>query len=542
MVTLQVAFAAMALSGVSQTVLLDFYSDSCGPCREMNPTVQALINAGYPVQRVNVAKNRALTAKYGISNIPCFVMLVDGREVDRTIGRTSMSRLQEMCQAGRSASRPSRPPPALAMNGEPPARPISPTPPLSSLPPPSSSAPSFDPWGPASVVQPSPPPLSAQQAPLPLKAPTGVSDATLLAASVRLHVEDPDGRSCGSGTIIDSRAGEALILTCGHIFRDYKGNGKDGITVDLFRSEEPQHVEGTLVSFDLTRDVALVKIRTPGPVAVARLAPPDYKITEGMPVASVGCNDGDRPTVQHSQVNKLNKFQGPPNVTVAGQPVQGRSGGGLFSSEGYVIGLCNAADPSDKEGLFAAPASIYAELDHDQLAFVYKSPSGTLDAAPGIPPSPQSMPATTTSAVELAGSSSSPPMPASAVIPATAIEPIGSLPLPSHEQAALDEIRRREKEGAKVIIVVCPNGNADGKGDVIVVNHASQGFVRQVAAEGQRQDRTYKTSLELPSPRKVILEWSLPPGASRAESGVIWDALKYGDFVSPSRFHAVARK
>jgi len=52
MVTLQVAFAAMALSGVGQTVLLDFYSDSCGPCREMNPTVQALVNAGYPVKRV----------------------------------------------------------------------------------------------------------------------------------------------------------------------------------------------------------------------------------------------------------------------------------------------------------------------------------------------------------------------------------------------------------------------------------------------------------------------------------------------------------
>ena len=54
MVSLQVAIAAMALSGVGQTVLLDFYSDSCGPCREMNPTVQALVDAGYPVQRVNV--------------------------------------------------------------------------------------------------------------------------------------------------------------------------------------------------------------------------------------------------------------------------------------------------------------------------------------------------------------------------------------------------------------------------------------------------------------------------------------------------------
>ena len=332
---------------------------------------------------------------------------------------------------------------------------------------------------------------------------------------MRLHVEDPDGRSCGSGTIIDSRgAGEALILTCGHIFRDYKGNGKDGITVDLFRSEEPQHVEGTLVSFDLTRDVALVKIRTPGPVAVARLAPPDYKITEGMPVASVGCNDGDEPTVQHSQVNKLNKFQGPPNVTVAGQPVQGRSGGGLFSSEGYVIGLCNAADPSDKEGLFAAPRLDLRRTGSRSISVRLQvternSRCGAGHSAFAAIHARYNDERT----VELAGSTSSPPMPASAVIPATAIEPIGSLPLPSHEQAALDEIRRREKEGAKVIIVVCPNGNADGKGDVIVVNHASQGFVRQVAAEGQRQDRTYKTSLELPSPRKVILEWSLPPGA-----------------------------
>ena len=295
MVTLQVALAAIALSGVGQTVLLDFYSDSCGPCREMNPTVQALINAGYPVQRVNVAKNRAIAAKYGIYNIPCFVMVADGREVDRTVGRTSMSRLREMCDAGKAAARPTPPPPMLALDGAPPARPIPPTPPDPSASSSSSSPPtSFDPWG---------PPAAAKQAPLALKSPTGVSDAALLAASVRLRVEDPDGRSCGSGTIIDSRGEEALVLTCGHLFRDYKGKGKGGITVDLFRSGEPQHVAGTLVSFDLTRDVALVAIRTPGPVAVARLAPPDYKLTEGMAVASVGCNDGDSPTVQHSRVN-----------------------------------------------------------------------------------------------------------------------------------------------------------------------------------------------------------------------------------------------
>ncbi len=78
----------------------------------------------------------------------------------------------------------------------------------------------------------------------------------------------------------------------------------------------------------------------------------------------------------------------------------------------------------------------------------------------------------------------------------------------------MDEIHRREKEGAKVIIVVCPNANNDGKGNVIVVEHASQGFVKQLAVEGRRQEGRYeKTSLDLPRPRKVILEWSLPPGA-----------------------------
>ncbi len=194
-------------------------------------------------------------------------------------------------------------------------------------------------------------------------------DSALIAASVRLRVEDPTGRSCGSGTIIDSRGGEALVLTCGHIFRD--SNGKGRIEVDLF-SNPAQEIAGRLVSYDLTRDVGLVAIRPAGPVATARLAPPGYRIGKGQAVVNVGCNNGAEPTARHSQVIDLNKFQGPPNIEVSGQPAEGRSGGGLFTSEGYVIGVCNAADPADREGLFVALEAICAQLDQDQLAFVYK--------------------------------------------------------------------------------------------------------------------------------------------------------------------------
>ena len=46
-------------------------------------------------------------------------MGVNGREVDREVGRTSMGRLQQMCKVGASAGSPSRSPSMLAMNGVP---------------------------------------------------------------------------------------------------------------------------------------------------------------------------------------------------------------------------------------------------------------------------------------------------------------------------------------------------------------------------------------------------------------------------------------
>ena len=44
---------------------------------------------------------------------------------------------------------------------------------------------------------------------------------------------------------------------------------------------------------------------------------------------SVGCDKGADPTVRQTHITAVNKYQGRPNVTAAGQPVDGRSGGGL---------------------------------------------------------------------------------------------------------------------------------------------------------------------------------------------------------------------
>ena len=52
-------------------------------------------------------------------------------------------------------------------------------------------------------------------------------------------------------------------------------------------------------------------------------------------------------------------------------PKQGRTGGGLFTNDGYLAGVCNFAEPKGDHGLYAGPDSIYRLLDRNHLTFLY---------------------------------------------------------------------------------------------------------------------------------------------------------------------------
>ena len=450
MVSLPMVLALVLLSGgPGRTEMLDFGGDRCIHCRAMDPAVRDLEGMGYPVRRINIDQEPALRAQFGVTNIPCFVMLVDGREVDRVVGETTFGVLQRMCGKGLAASR-SRAPAAKTVAAI--AVPVS----------------SPRPKGPV------------------------VSDATLLAQSVRLRVEDPDGRSCGSGTIIDARQGEALILTCGHIFRDSKGQGP--IEVDLFGPGGVQRVPGKMIRYDPDNDVGLVSIRPAGQVAVARVAPPGYHVAAGDPVVTVGCNNGDDPTATHCRILAVDKFRGPHNLQVEGEPVEGRSGGGVFSSDGMVVGICNAADRDDHAAYCAALPTIYPVMDRANVAFLYKEePKGTwLPAAPetpaAAPPSALcAIPSRAAAAKQSAGE---------------ADDPAGLAP---DEQSAWDEIQRCRKDGAEVVCII-NSRDGQGKSKVIVLDHhPSPAFLTLLKAP-------QLTSLEVRRPRTPILEWDATTG------------------------------
>jgi thiol-disulfide isomerase/thioredoxin len=447
MISMHIAALLLAVSGGGETVLLDFHADWCGPCRNMEPVVAQVIQAGYPVRKVNVDHDRALAERYHVTSIPCYVLLVDGQEVDRLTGASRAVELQNLFAKAR-LERTASHTPVGQVRGQ------SPDPPLM----PVERDLGTQVWDRSPAAEPQTPPISP---------------AKLLEASVRLTIEDRDGFSYGSGTIIDARGGEALVLTCGHIFRDSQGKGK--ISVDVFGSQPAQKISGRLVSYDLKRDVGLIRIHPGVPVGVARVAPKGKRLTVGAKVVSIGCDGGAAPTIRESKVTNLDKFLGPSNVQVAGQPVQGRSGGGLFDAQGYVVGVCNAADPADNEGLFAAASTVQDQLDEMGLAIVYQS---------GAAASPQSLAGALTSGDSRA-----------AVEP-----PVGGQALeqlsPS-ERSALAAIGSRS-QGAEVICIVRSLADPQAKTEIVVLDKASQAFLERLAVEQSHQGARHLTSLDVP--------------------------------------------
>lgn len=70
-------------------VLVDFWAEWCGPCRMVGPVVEELSNeyAGKAVVgKVNVDMNSAISANYGIRNIPTLLYFKNGQLVDKQVG------------------------------------------------------------------------------------------------------------------------------------------------------------------------------------------------------------------------------------------------------------------------------------------------------------------------------------------------------------------------------------------------------------------------------------------------------------------------
>jgi S1-C subfamily serine protease len=469
--TTLVALAAMTGAGpYGDAVLLQFSTQSCAPCRAMQPTISRLISDGYPVQKIDCDKNPELQLKFKVDALPTFILLVGNQEAARIEGATSYERLAGLFQALETKQ-------------------VSPT--------------AYD--------APAVPPVAAESAAAHSAAMQttdvrgGPAEQAALAASVRLRVEDASGFGFGTGTIIDTHDDEALVVTCGHLFRESQGKGRIG--VELFApaakaAGQSQPVEGHLIAYDLDRDIALVSIRPGVAVQAVAIAPPGFSVRKADRVFTVGCDKGADATVRQSEITAVNRFLGKPNFSAAGAPIDGRSGGGLFTADGQLIGVCNAADHASNEGLYAGLASIHWQLDQIGQSEVYQRSAAAEVAA--------------ATAASAATPRSLPELPAAM--------PSGGLPVTPVSYSGPPSTQPPADTGAdtELVVIVRSKRNPQERSEIYLVDQASPDLLSGIvtAARQGAAERAQALAARQPTPASVSQPplYRAPP-VIRAQSG-----------------------
>ncbi|WP_308682341.1 thioredoxin [Stomatobaculum longum] len=85
-----------------EPVLIDFYADWCGPCKMMAPVVEKLAEkyeGKVKVGKVNSDDEPELAQMFQVMSIPNFVIIKDGKVVDRVIGAVPQQALEEKLDA-----------------------------------------------------------------------------------------------------------------------------------------------------------------------------------------------------------------------------------------------------------------------------------------------------------------------------------------------------------------------------------------------------------------------------------------------------------
>lgn len=310
-------FLLSAVARGQELQVLFFTQAGCPPCRVMEPDIDRLSQSGVPVVKVHLETQGDYARQCGITQTPSVIVADGNRVLARHTGVLGLTELERLIA-------PWRPIPGGEAN---------------------------DSGG--KTADPSP-------------------EARALQATVRLRVNDPQGTGVATGTIIHRHGEEALVLTCGHAFRESAGKGDIDVEIG-FGSDSRTTVKGQLWHYDADRhDIALVIIPCPLPIVPVPVAPEALRVEVGDSAFTLGCDQGADPSLRETTLKSLSRYSGVEKYDIVGRPVYGRSGGGLFTSGGQLIGVCNAQAVNEDEGIYAGLESIYWQFATKNVSHVFR--------------------------------------------------------------------------------------------------------------------------------------------------------------------------
>ncbi|MEM7474380.1 MAG: serine protease, partial [Planctomycetota bacterium] len=305
-------------------------------------------------------------------------------------------------------------------------------------------------------------------------------------ATVRIRVDEGNTVAHGTGTVIDVHGSEALVLTCGHLFRDMKPGTI--LSVDLFAGT-PQEVSiaSQLVDFRAEEeDIGLIVFKLPVAVEPVSLLPKGQTPEIGQPVFSFGCDHGATPSRRDTRVTNVNRYLGASNIEISGAPAVGRSGGGLFDMQGRLVGVCNAANANENEGIYASADVIYDQIQRLGLSHLFLKDEAAGGQQLALSVSGGTQPGQLGMSTDIASS------PAGLGQPAT-LNPLsqpasnpallaGSVSVPAAMSNPSLPISGAGQQAAELTVIV---RNADGSERVLRVAAPSQTLMQSIQAESK---------------------------------------------------------
>ena len=83
-------------------VLVDFWAEWCGPCRQMTPTIDALAseyNGKVKIGKLNVDDSGQTAMRYNVRSIPTLLLFKNGQVVEQRVGAMGKGEVQKMLDA-----------------------------------------------------------------------------------------------------------------------------------------------------------------------------------------------------------------------------------------------------------------------------------------------------------------------------------------------------------------------------------------------------------------------------------------------------------
>ena len=71
-----------------------FTADWCGPCKTTRPIVEEMKKEGFEFQRIDADYEQSLVKKFEVKSIPTFILLKNGKEINRTTGAKTRKELE----------------------------------------------------------------------------------------------------------------------------------------------------------------------------------------------------------------------------------------------------------------------------------------------------------------------------------------------------------------------------------------------------------------------------------------------------------------